>query len=178
MPGAGSAPKLVCARSFPWRRSSRLPQHDAFRDLAGVDHAPERDEQLAREARRSSSVLTTPLAPSIRFLHHCARALSGLELQQAPGELDHAASHPGVAGTWRVPSLVVSTRFRRASLSVPRSAPTARRSRRLRESTSCTSMISRVDANSDDPGQHPHHRVRAGLLAPAPDVPAAPARSP
>src|SRR5271166_3713329 len=95
MPGAGSAPKLAWARSFPRRRSSRLPQHDAFRDLAGVDHAPERDEQLAREADDQLQ-LDHALGAFNPTLVPFRKSAVRLELLPAPGQLDHGASHPGV----------------------------------------------------------------------------------
>src|SRR5664279_3462928 len=96
MPMAGSTPKLVCVRSFPWCRSCRLPQHDAFRDLAGVDHAPERDEQLAREGDDHLQLDHALGALDPAFVPFRKDAVR-LELLPAPGQLDHGTSHPGVA---------------------------------------------------------------------------------
>ena len=64
-----------CVLSSLLGRSGCRPQHDALRDLAGGDHAPECDEQLAGEGddhRRLARALRT-LGPA---RYHCASALS------------------------------------------------------------------------------------------------------
>jgi hypothetical protein len=74
---------------------------DALQCLAHCDKAPERDEQLARQggpreggdhrlARARTAIGSAGLVSPCSAAH--------LKQQKAPGELDHAAADPGVAG--------------------------------------------------------------------------------
>src|SRR5664279_1545582 len=121
MPMAGSTPKLVCARSFPWRRSSRLPQHDTFRHVAGVDHAPERDEQLAREGNDHFQ-LDHALGPLDPASVPPRKGAVLLELGPTPRQLDHGASYPGVAALGKSLLLSFRTALVRRTCQ-PRTAP-------------------------------------------------------
>src|SRR5580700_729243 len=82
---------------FPEPSACRT-QDDALQCLAGGDKAPERDEQLAcqrdnhRLARASTAIGSAGLVPA----RQCALLLKP---QKAPGELDHAAADPGIAGS-------------------------------------------------------------------------------
>jgi hypothetical protein len=76
--------------------SGRLAQREAGWDFADRDHAPERDEQLSRERHDH-------LRPPRGGRTFCPRAVPLgertvlLEPQEAPGKLDQAAPHPGIA---------------------------------------------------------------------------------
>ena len=93
---ARRAPKLVCLRSSLTWPVRPLPQHDAVRDFAGGDHAPERDEQLAgeRDDHRRLARALGALGPGPEPLRQRAVLLKH---EEPPGELDHAAAHPGIA---------------------------------------------------------------------------------
>src|ERR1700732_5606769 len=73
-------------------------QDDALQGLASRDKAPECDHQLAcqgddhRLARAGTAIGSAGLVP----LCQCALLLKP---QKAPGELDHAAADPGIAGS-------------------------------------------------------------------------------
>src|SRR2546421_3417588 len=73
-------------------------QNDTLQCLASRDKAPERDEQLAcqgdnhRLARANTAISSSGAVPQCQ----CARLLKP---QKAPGELDHAAADPGIAGS-------------------------------------------------------------------------------
>src|ERR1700732_5549300 len=73
-------------------------QDDALQGLASRDKAPECDHQLAcqgddhRLARAETAIGSAGAVPQ------CQCALL-LKQQEAPGELDHAAAAPGVAGS-------------------------------------------------------------------------------
>ena len=73
-----------------------MPQHDAVRDFACGDHAPKRDEQLASKSDNHFGLVRPfdALAPAAEPLRQSAVLL---EQQEAPGELDQAAAHPGIA---------------------------------------------------------------------------------
>src|SRR3954463_5410409 len=92
----GPAPKLFARLLLPGGGSPGRTEDDALRRLAGGHQPPQRDEQLPRQ----------------RHDHGLARAAAGvrgarpvppgevtvpLEAQEAPGELEHAAAHAGVA---------------------------------------------------------------------------------
>src|ERR1700720_1378361 len=72
-------------------------QDDALQCLARRDKAPERDHQLAcqgddhRLARAETAIGSAGAVPQCQ----CAVLL---KQQKSPGELDHAAADPGVAG--------------------------------------------------------------------------------
>src|SRR6266511_3720323 len=90
-------------------RRDRLSQPDPVVNLAGLDHPPQGDQQLAgerhdhRHARPSTPVGGTLAIPS-------DQGAVLLKDQETPGELDHAAPYPRVSGTGQ------------ASLPAPRSA--------------------------------------------------------
>src|SRR5262249_22104163 len=72
-------------------------QHEASGNLSGRDHAPQRNEQLAGQCHDHR--LARAAAPVCRSLPIPLRQGAVLlELQHAPGELDHPATHPRVAG--------------------------------------------------------------------------------
>src|SRR3979490_3137818 len=82
---------------FPGPLAHRT-QDDALQSLASRDKAPERDQQLAcqcddhRLARAETAIGSAGAVPQ------CQCALL-LKQQEAPGELDHAAADPDVAGS-------------------------------------------------------------------------------
>src|SRR5258706_4391444 len=122
---------------FPEALASRT-QDDALQCLASRDKPPERDQQLAcqrgdhRLARAYTAVGSAGLVP----LRQCALFLKP---QEPPGELDHAAADPGVAGSGKAlfPSLGAALVRRARQAGVARHAL---RSRIGRESTSWTSI--------------------------------------
>ena len=78
------------------RRSDRLAQDDALRDFPERDHAPERDEKLAGE-RDDHLGLACCLWPFGSAAEPLRQGAVPLEQEEPPGELDQAASDPGVA---------------------------------------------------------------------------------
>ena len=90
--GVGSLAVVLLSTGCSRRRS----QDDAARHFAGSDQPPQRDEQLARQRNdqrlaggtaRVGGAGSIPLCQGAVFLKH----------QKAPGQLDHAAAHAGVA---------------------------------------------------------------------------------
>ncbi len=77
--------------------SARLAQHDPLWDLAKGDHAPQRDEQLASEGDDHLRLACAPDALGAA-LEPLSQSAVLLKQQEAPGELDQAAAHAGVAG--------------------------------------------------------------------------------
>jgi hypothetical protein len=76
--------------------SRRLAQHDAARDLTGLDQTPQRDEQLSREGDDHcflSHTRSFDAAPEPR-----RQSALLLMLQEAPGEFDHSAPHARISG--------------------------------------------------------------------------------
>src|SRR4030088_1951761 len=136
-------------------------QDDALQSLASRDKAPERDQQLAcqRDDHRLARAYTAigsagPVPP-------CQCALL-LKQQKAPGELDHAAADPGIAGSGEAlfPPLR-ATLVRRASqtgVARHRFPVTHWPQKHLMDE-----HISRFNADADDPSHEPNHGVWPGL---------------
>src|SRR3984893_12608892 len=141
---------------FP-RPSTCRTQDDALQCFAGGDKAPKRDEQLAcqrdnhRLARASTAIGSAGLVPS----GQCALLLKP---QKAPGELDHAAADPGVAGSGEplFPPLraALVRRARQAGVARHRFAVTHWPREHLIDQHVC-----RFNADADDPNQVPYHGV-------------------
>src|SRR5260370_32317392 len=132
-------------------------QDDALQCLARRDKPPERDQQLARQrddhrlARAYTAIGSAGLVP----LRQCALFLKP---QEPPGELDHAAAGPGVAGSGKAlfPSLgaALVRRARQAGVARHRFAVTHWPREHLMDQ-----HISRFDADSADPSPGPYHRA-------------------
>src|ERR1700736_5134159 len=134
-------------------------------------------------ARRMSAVVRTgvirsELSANQRF--HCAMLRivstnpSQVEPQKAPGELDHAAADPGVAGSGEALFPPLRTALvRRARQTGPRVRPLAGpRTGSTRHRFAVTHWsrqhlmdehISRFKADADDPSHLPDHGVRPGF---------------
>src|SRR5439155_16934246 len=87
------------------RAPSRYPgalacwtQDDALQGLASRDKAPERDHQLACQGDDHRLARAETAIGSAGEVPQCQCALL-LKQQEAPGELDHAAADPGIAGS-------------------------------------------------------------------------------
>src|SRR6202045_4583922 len=136
-------------------------QDDALQGLASRDKAPERDEQLAcqrdnhRLARAGSAVGSAGPVP----LCQCAVLLKP---QKAPGELDHAAADPGIAGSGEAlfppPRTALVRRARQTGVARHRFAVTHWSREHLMDE-----HISRFKADADDPSHLPDHGVRPGF---------------
>src|SRR6202045_4739478 len=136
-------------------------QDDALQGLASRDKAPERDEQLAcqrdnhRLARAGSAVGSAGPVP----LCQCAVLLKP---QKAPGELDHAAADPGIAGSGEAlfppPRTALVRRARQTGVARHRFAVTHWSREHLMDE-----HISRFNADADDPSHLPDHGVRPGF---------------
>jgi hypothetical protein len=82
-----------------WCRSS---QTDAVGHLARPDQAPQGDQQLAGQCYdHGHACSATPIAGALPIPSHQSAVL--LEDQEAPGELDHAATNPRVPRTRQSP---------------------------------------------------------------------------
>src|SRR5260221_7349226 len=152
MPTAWWTPKSECLRVFLRRRSCRLPQHDALRDFAGIDHAPERDEELPREcddhrplvcALGAFDAASEPLRQSTVFL----------EVEEAPGELDHAAADPRIAGLGEslLPAFRAAFIRRACEASAACDSPAVAQ---VARQYFMDQHVGRLDADADDTGQH------------------------
>src|ERR1700756_4677712 len=73
-------------------------QDDALQWLTGSDKAPQRNDQFACQRDDHGLARATTAVGGADAVPQCQRALP-LKLQKAPGELDHAAADPGVAGS-------------------------------------------------------------------------------
>src|SRR5204863_7548103 len=73
-------------------------QDDALQCLPSGDKAPERDDQFACQRDDHGLARAFTAISGAGAIPHCQRALL-LKHQKAPGELDHAAPDPGVAGS-------------------------------------------------------------------------------
>src|SRR3954464_10133817 len=103
-----------------------------------------------------------PRASAVRARYHCASALSLLEDEEAPGELDHAAPHPRVTrlGETLLPSppAALVRRAGEAGIAGDRLAvPQAARQDLAHE------HVRSLDADPDDPRDEANHRRRTFL---------------
>src|SRR5437763_13939395 len=73
-------------------------QDDALQCLASGDKAPERNDQFACQRDDHGLARASTAISGAGAIPHCQRAVL-LQHQKAPGELDHAAADPGVAGS-------------------------------------------------------------------------------
>src|ERR1700759_2419724 len=145
---------------FP-RPSPCRTQDNALQCYAGDDKAPERDEQLAcqrddhRLARANTAISSSGAVPQ------CQCALL-LKPQKAPGELDHTAADPGIAGFGEAlfppPRTALVRRARQTGVARHRFAVTHWSRQHLIDE-----HISRFNADADDPGHLPNHGVVPGL---------------
>src|SRR6266480_2137319 len=78
--------------------SGRWTQDYALQWLARGDKAPERNDQFACQRDDHGLARADTAISGASAIPHCERALL-LKHQKAPGELDHAAADPGVAGS-------------------------------------------------------------------------------
>src|SRR5208283_2239999 len=141
--------------------SGWLPKHKALRDFAGGDHAPERDEQLAGESddhRRLARALGS-LGPITEPLGQRAVLL---EPQEAPGELDQAAAHPGIAGFGEpfLASLGAAFIGRAGEPGVACDSPAIAQ---VTREHFLHQHVGRLDADPKNAGQQSHHGMRSGL---------------
>src|SRR6266576_1504158 len=86
--------RRVCS----YGRSACRTQDDALQCLASGDKAPERDDQFACQSDDHGLARANTAIGGASAIPQCQRALL-LKHQKAPGELDHAAADPGVAGS-------------------------------------------------------------------------------
>src|ERR1700694_2766096 len=136
-------------------------QDDALQGLASRDKAPECDHQLAcqgddhRLARASTAIGSAGAVPQ------CQCALL-LKQQKAPGELDHTAPDPGVAGSGEplFPPLRAALvwRARQAGVARHRFSVTRWPREHLMDEHIC-----RFNTDANDPSQQPNHGVWPGL---------------
>src|SRR5216683_7409921 len=136
-------------------------QNDALRCLASGDQAPERNDQFACQRDDHCLARANTAVGGAGAIPQCQRALL-LKQQKAPGELDHAAADPGVAGFGEAlfPPLR-ATLVRRASqtgVARHRFSVTHWPRKHLMDE-----HISRFNANADDPSHEPNHCVWPGL---------------
>src|SRR6266481_4139446 len=89
----------------PSRKGDALPgpsacrtQDDALQCLASGDKAPEGNDQFACQRDDHCLARANTAIGGAGAIPQCQRALL-LKQQKAPGELDHAAADPGVAGS-------------------------------------------------------------------------------
>src|ERR1700756_1713089 len=73
-------------------------QDDALQWLTGRDKAPERNDQFACQRDDHGLAGATTAVGGAGAIPQCQRAVL-LKPQKAPGELDHGAADPGVAGS-------------------------------------------------------------------------------
>src|ERR1700731_88162 len=136
-------------------------QDDALQGLASRDKAPERDGQLAcqRDNHRLARAWTAIGSAGPVPLCQCALFLKP---QKAPGELDHAAADPGIAGSGEAlfppPRTALVRRARQTGVARHRFAVAHWPREHLIDQ-----HISRFDADTDDPSQVPYHGVWLGL---------------
>src|SRR6202047_4867262 len=145
---------------FPEALACRT-QDDALQCLASRYKAPEPDQQLAcqRDDHRLARAYTAIGSAGLGPLRQCALFLNP---QEPPGELDHAAADPGVAGSGKAlfppPRAALVRRARQAGVARHRFAVAHWPREHLIDQ-----HISRFDADADDPNQVPYHGVWLGL---------------
>src|SRR5271156_5797495 len=102
-----------------------------------------------------SGAITLTAISSSGAVPQCQRALL-LKQQKAPGELDHAAADPGVAGSGQplFPTLRAALIRRARQASVARHCCAGGPREHLMDQ-----HISRFYADADDPSQQPYHGV-------------------
>src|SRR6478672_1149978 len=89
---------VLSAMLVPVALSGRWTQDDALDWLASRDKAPERNDQFACQRDDHCLACANTAISGAGAIPHCERALL-LKHQKAPGELDHAAADPCVAGS-------------------------------------------------------------------------------
>src|SRR3954466_1726259 len=78
--------------------SGSWTKDDALQCLASSDKAPERNDQFACQRDDHGLARATTAVGGTGAIPQCQRAVL-LKHQKAPGELDHGAAHPGIAGS-------------------------------------------------------------------------------
>src|SRR5256714_9008348 len=78
--------------------SGRWTQDYALQWFASSDKAPERNDQFACQRDDHGLARATTAVGGAGAIPRCERALL-LKHQKAPGELDHGATDPGIAGS-------------------------------------------------------------------------------
>src|SRR6202011_3758239 len=145
---------------FPGALACRT-QDDALQCLASRYKAPEPDQQLAcqRDDHRLARAYTAIGSAGLVPLRQCALFLKP---QKPPGELDHAAADPGIAGSSEAlfppPRTALVRRARQTGVARHRFAVTHWPREHLMDQHIC-----RFDADSDDPSQVPYHGVWPAL---------------
>src|SRR5215813_13341443 len=95
---ASSEPRAKVRNDPPGGSLACRTQGDAVQWLANGDKAPQRYEQLARQRDDHRLARANAVIGSTGAVPQCQCALL-LKPQKPPGELDHAAADPGVAGS-------------------------------------------------------------------------------
>src|SRR6202022_2135066 len=121
--------------------------------------------QSAMSSLRANATIIVLRVPgrlsAVRARYHCASALV-LKPQKAPGELDHAAADPGIAGSGEAlfppPRTALVRRARQTGVARHRFAVTHWAREHLMDE-----HISRFNADADDPSHLPDHGVRPGF---------------
>src|SRR6202047_2429641 len=136
-------------------------QDDALQGLASRDKAPECDHQLACQGDDHRLARAEPAIGSAGAVPQWQCALL-LKQQEAPGELDHAAANPRVAGSGEplFPPLGAALVRRASQTGVARhrfSVTHWPREHLMDE------HIGRFNADADNPRQLPNHGVWPGL---------------
>src|SRR3954470_10028167 len=94
---ASASTEQVKGDALPGPSTCRT-QDDALQCLASGDKPPKRNDQFACQCDDHCLARATTAISGAGAIPHCERALL-LKHQKAPGELDHAAAAPGVAGS-------------------------------------------------------------------------------
>jgi hypothetical protein len=132
--------------------------------VASSDEAPERDDQFACQRDDHCLARANTAITGAGAIPQCQRALL-LKHQKAPGELDHAAADPGVAGSGKAlfASLRTALIRRACQAGVARHCSTVTH---WPGEHLMNQHVSRLDTNADDSGQQPNHGVGPGLRLP------------
>src|ERR1700756_4074040 len=145
----------------PGGLSACRAQDDAIQCLASRDKTPEPDEQPACQRDNHCLARAWTAIGSAGPVPLCQCALL-LKPQKAPGELDHAAADPGIAGSnealFPPPRTALVRRTRQTGVARHRFAVTHWSREHLMDE-----HISRFNADADDPSHLPDLGVRRGF---------------
>src|SRR5258708_1527171 len=110
-------------------------------------------------------VLRAPLGPSVRVRYHCASALSFWNIRKRPRQLDQPTSYPRIAGLGQA----LLSAFQTALVGRSREPGVARHRSsisKLPRQDLLHQHVRRLDADTDHPGEQPHHRMRPCIGGP------------
>src|SRR4051794_33106885 len=155
---------------------SRRPQGEALRHLARGRQLPQPDQELPRQRHDQRLARAGAGVRGARPVPAGERAVL-LVQQEAPGQLDHAPAHPGVAGPGEPllppPRPALVRRSRQAGVARHRPpVPQAAREDLVHQ------HVRRLDPDPDDPGQQAEHGVPPGRGLPLQRLEAGPLRPP